>query len=238
VDWLTRHDPADIIAALAPQLSAERIARIDAVLDARLAGLTVVLENLHDPHNGAAALRSVEGFGLAELHVVEQAEPFRFSDKVTQGCEKWVAIHRHPRFADAAAALHARGFRLYAAVPGAPVALAELDASRPSALVFGNEHAGLTGAAQAACDGTFAIPMAGFTQSFNLSVSVALCVHDASARRRAALGASGDLPEEKRARLRARWYVLSVDPRAAQGIVERFVANETRGDVGALPRPQ
>ena len=238
MDWLRRHAPEDIIAALAPQLSAERIARIDAVLDARLAGLTVVLENLHDPHNGAAALRSVEGFGLAELHVVEQAEPFRFSDKVTQGCEKWVAIHRHPRFADAAAALHARGFALHAAVPGAAVPLAEVDVGRPAALVFGNEHAGLTGAAQAACDGTFAIPMAGFTQSFNLSVSVAVSVHDAAARRRAALGGAGDLPDEERARLRARWYALSVDPRAAQGIVERFVANETRRDVGHLPRPQ
>ncbi len=226
--WLDRHDPAHVIAALAPQLSAERIARIDAVLDARLGGLTVVLENLHDPHNGAAALRSVEGFGLSELHVVEQAEPFRFSDKVTQGCEKWVAIRRYPRFVDAAAALHGRGFRLDAAVPGAPVALDALDVGRATALVFGNEHAGLTGAARAACDGTFAIPMAGFTQSFNLSVSVAVSLHDASARRRAALGAPGDLPAEERAWLRARWYVLSVDPRAAQGIVERYVANQTR----------
>ncbi|HKA86687.1 MAG TPA: RNA methyltransferase [Haliangiales bacterium] len=226
--WMDGHDPVDVVAALAPQLSPDRIGRIDAVLDARLGGLTVVLENLHDPHNGAAALRSVEGFGLAELHVVEQAEPFRFSDKVTQGCEKWVAIRRYPRFGDAAAALHGRGFRLHAAVPGAPVAVDDLDVGRPAALVFGNEHAGLTGAARAACDGTFAIPMTGFTQSFNLSVSVALSVHAAAARRRAALGAPGDLPAEERARLRARWYVLSVDPRAAQGIVERYVANRTR----------
>src|SRR5262249_37462075 len=158
------------------------------------------------------------------------------SDKVTQGCEKWVDIVRHPRFADAADALHRRGFALYAAVPGAGIPLAELDVARPAALVFGNEHAGLTGAAQAACDGTFTIPMTGFTRSFHLRGPVAIAVHSASVRRRAALGAHGALPAEERARLRARWYVLSVDPRAAQGIVTRFVANRTRRGVGDLPR--
>jgi len=232
--WLDGYDPEAVSAALEPQLTDERRGRIEAVLAARLGSLTVVLENLHDPHNGAAVLRSVEGFGLSELHVVEQAEPFRFSDKVTQGCEKWIDVRRHPDFGAAAAALHARDFRLYAAVPGATTPLHALDVSRPAALVFGNEHAGLTGTAQAACDGTFAIPMDGFTQSFNLSVSAAICLADAAARRRAALGVPGDLPPAERARLRARWYVQSLDPRAARGIVEK----KTRRDVGAEPRPQ
>jgi tRNA (guanosine-2'-O-)-methyltransferase len=228
--------PEDVIAALEPQLTPERRARIDAVLDARLGGLTVVLENLHDPHNGAAALRSVEGFGLAELHVVESAEPFRFSSTVTQGCEKWVEIHKHKTFPACADALHARGFRLYAAVPGAALALEDIDVGHPAALVLGNEHAGLTGAAQAACDAVFRIPMAGFTQSFNLSVSVAICAHDASRRRRAHLGRPGDLPDQERARLRAKWYALSMDPRAAEGLVERYVSEKTRRGVGDRPR--
>jgi tRNA (guanosine-2'-O-)-methyltransferase len=236
--WVDDYDPDDVIAALAPQLTDERRGRIEAVLAARLGSVTVVLENLHDPHNGAAVLRSVEGFGLSQLHVVEQAEPFRFSDKVTQGCEKWIDVRRHPDFAGAAATLHARGFSLHAAVPGATTPLGALDVSRPVALVFGNEHAGLTGTAQAACDGTFAIPMAGFTQSFNLSVSAAICLGDAAARRRAALGVPGDLPPAERARLRARWYVQSLDPRAARGIVIRGVEKRTRSDVAAEPRPQ
>jgi tRNA (guanosine-2'-O-)-methyltransferase len=219
--WLPKHDPFLVIDALAPLLTPERIAKIDAVLDARLGGLTVALENLHDPHNGAAALRSVEGFGLSELHVVEQAEPFKFSDKVTQGCEKWVAIRKHADFGACAHVLHDRGFSLYAAVPGATLDLAEIDVSRPTALVIGNEHAGLTGSAQAACDGTFRIPMSGFTQSFNLSVSVALSVFDCARRRRAALGRPGDLSDQERAQLRARWYVLSMDLRSAQAIVSR-----------------
>lgn len=259
--WLAAYSPDDVVAALAPQLTAERRARIEEVLAQRLAGLTVVLEDLHDPHNGAAALRSVEGFGLCELHVVEQAEPFRssadeparqsragwmrprsarsprLSQRVTQGCQKWVAVQRHPDFAACAAALHARGFSLYAAVPGAALTVDQIDVSRPAALVFGNEHAGLTSAAQAACDATFAIPMAGFTQSFNLSVSVALSVYDTTRRRRAQLGgAPGDVPDEERARLRARWYALSMDERAAEGLVARHVSERTRGGVGEPPR--
>jgi tRNA (guanosine-2'-O-)-methyltransferase len=211
-----------VVETLREFVSETRQARIEAVLAARLAGLTVVIENLHDPHNGAAALRSVEGFGLCELHVVEAAERFQFSSKVTQGCEKWVEIVRHPTFAACAAALHARGFLLYAALPpsvGAPtVDVAAIDVSRQVALVFGNEHAGLTPEAAAMCDGRFSIPMTGMTGSFNLSVSVALSVYDGARRRRAALG-GGDLDEAQRAALRARWYQLSVD--AAEAILRR-----------------
>jgi tRNA (guanosine-2'-O-)-methyltransferase len=214
-----------ILAALTPFVSEARQARIERVLAARLSGLTAVIENLHDPHNGAAALRSVEGFGLCELHVVEALEPFRFSSKVTQGCEKWVTIHRYPTFAACAGALHARGFALHAALPptvGLPtVALADLDVAGRTALVFGNEHAGLTPEAAALCDGRFSIPMHGMTGSFNLSVSVALGVYDTSRRRRVLMG-GGDLDEAERASMRGCWYMLSVE--AAEAIVARHQA--------------
>jgi len=215
-------NPLSEIEILREFVSEARQRRIEQVLSARLGGLTVVLENLHDPHNGAAALRSVEGFGLCELHVVEAVEPFKFSSKVTQGCEKWVAIHRYPTFEACAAALHARGFSLWAALPpsvGAPTVDVEaLDVAHPTALVFGNEHAGLTPEAAARCDGRFSIPMTGFTGSFNLSVSVALSVFECAHRRRAVLG-GGDLDEAARTVLRARWYRLSVD--AAEAILRR-----------------
>jgi tRNA (guanosine-2'-O-)-methyltransferase len=211
----------DVVDILVPFVSDARRARIDAVLAERLGGLTVVIENLHDPHNGAAALRSVEGFGLTTLHVVEQAEPFRFSSKVSQGCEKWIEIVRHPDFPSCARALKARGFALYAALPpgGATMELERVDVTRPTALVFGNEHAGLTPGALAECDGSFTVAMQGFTASFNLSVSVALSVFACSRRRREALGGRGDLDEATRAALRARWYELSVD--AAELIIAR-----------------
>lgn len=218
----------EIIAALDPFLSEARKARIEEVLAQRLAGLTVVLQNLHDPHNGAAALRSVEGFGLTTLHVVEETERFKFSSKVSQGCEKWVDIRRHADFASCARALHDEGFALYAALPPAPevVPIDTLDVGRQSALVFGNEHAGLTPEAVAACDGAFTVPMQGFTASFNLSVSVALGVFACAQKRRLGLGQHGDLDAATIVQMRARWYRLSVD--AADLILER-VSRDTAG---------
>jgi tRNA (guanosine-2'-O-)-methyltransferase len=214
-------DPVRVAEILAPFVSEPRQRRIDAVLEQRLAGLTVVLQNLHDPHNGAAALRSVEGFGLTALHVVEETEPFKFSSKVTQGCEKWVDIRRHADFASCARALRDEGFALHAALPpGEGVMPVEaLDPATKIALVFGNEHAGLTPDAIAACDGAFTVPMQGFTASFNLSVSVALGVFACARRRREVLGGRGDVAPETIVQMRARWYTLSVD--AADLILER-----------------
>ena len=98
-----RHGPEVVVAALRPILSDERIARIEAVLDARLAGLTIVVENLYDPHNGAAAVRSAEAFGLSAVHAIEGTGPFHASPAVTIGCEKWIDLHRHPDVASARA---------------------------------------------------------------------------------------------------------------------------------------
>lgn len=214
--------PDAVVAALAPVLAPGRSARLDQVAQARLGGVVVVLENLHDPHNGGAALRSCEAAGLLEIHVVEGAEPFRVSGKVTQGCDKWLDIHRHAgpdAIAQCAAGLHARGFGLYAAVPGAKVALEELDPLRPAAFLIGNERAGLTAAARAACDQEFALPLAGFSQSLNLSVATALCVYVHASRRRAALGRAGDLPEDRLWELRARYHAREL--RGAAEIVRR-----------------
>src|SRR5450432_2368984 len=133
-------DTAIVCAALSPLLLDERRARIDAAVASRLAGLRVVIENLHDPHNGAAVLRSAEAFGVQRVEVIETSEPFRFSSTVTQGCEKWLDVVRHKTLAAAVASLRAGGCLLYAAVPGAAVALDDLDFSRPAAVMVGNEH--------------------------------------------------------------------------------------------------
>jgi tRNA (guanosine-2'-O-)-methyltransferase len=215
-------DPTSVCAALAPLLLEERRARIDAAVAARLGGLRVVIENLHDPHNGAAVLRSAEAFGVQRVEVIETAEPFRFSSTVTQGCEKWLDVVRHKTLAAAVASLRAAGCLLYAAVPGAAVALDDLDFSRPAAVMVGNEHDGLTAEAIAAADVRFGIPMHGLTQSLNLSVATALIAARASALRRAALGAPTDLTDEAILALRARFYAASV--RGAEVILARAAA--------------
>ena len=213
-------DPELVIHALAPHLSDERRDKIDRVAAARLAGLVVVLENLHDPHNGGAALRSCEAVGVREVRVVGSS--FRFSERVTQGCDKWLDVVRDETIDRCAADLKARGFRLYAAVPGAATSLEELDARTPAAFVVGNDRDGLSAAARAACDVEFAIPMRGFSQSVNLSVATALCVYTHAERRRRALGRAGDLDDAAALALRADYYRRDV--RGADAIIARHAA--------------
>jgi tRNA (guanosine-2'-O-)-methyltransferase len=214
--------PARVCAELGPLLFDDRRARIDAAAASRLGGLRVVIENLHDPHNGAAVLRSAEAFGVQRVEVIETVEPFRYSSTVTQGCEKWLDVVRHKTLAAAVAGLRADGFAIYAAVPGAAVALDDLDFSRRAAVMVGNEHEGLTAEAIAAADVRFGIPMHGLTQSLNLSVATALIVERASTLRRRALGAATDLSEEAILDLRARFYAASV--RGADVILARAVS--------------
>ncbi|MEM9494273.1 MAG: RNA methyltransferase, partial [Myxococcota bacterium] len=191
-----------------------------------LDSLAVAIEDLHDPHNGAAAIRSLEAVGLSTLHVVENVEKFRFSPGVTIGCEKWLEIRRYQRFALCAEVLKEAGYQLYAACPDADCDLEDVPVDVPAVVVFGNEHAGLTAEATALCDRRMRIPMHGFTQSFNLSVSVALTVHRLAQRRRDAIARTGDLDDQKRAHLRARWYAHGV--RGAGAIMARHVSEKTQ----------
>lgn len=223
IDQLIRqYGPDRIVEVLRPYLTEDRVQRIEQVLASRLSGLTVAIENLHDPHNGAAVVRSLEAVGLTTLHVAEPVEQFQFSPAVTIGAEKWMRILRHQGFSACASLLHGAGFRMYAAVPGAPEDIDAVDVSKPAVLVFGNEHEGLSQRAVDACDAQVGIPMFGFTQSLNLSVSVAVSMFRLAERRRTLLGRPGDLDDQERAVLRARWYSLSV--RGVGAILERAVS--------------
>ncbi|HVZ72063.1 MAG TPA: RNA methyltransferase [Polyangia bacterium] len=229
-ETLASNDPATMCAALAPLLLDERRARIDAAVAARLAGLRVVIENLHDPHNGAAVLRSAEAFGIQRVEVIEHLEKFKFSSTVTQGCEKWLDVVRHKTLDAAVDSLRRDGFVIYAAVPGAASSVEDLNFARPAAVLVGNEHAGLTPEAIDAADRTFSIPMAGMTASLNLSVATALIAERAAALRRRALRAEGDLDAPAQLALRARFYAASV--RGSEAVVERYVSTYRPADRG------
>ncbi len=218
---IDRHGAAAICAALAPMLTPERIARIDAVLDARLGSLAILVEDTYDPHNAAATIRTTEALGLQELHVVELAQPFSIAHGVTRGAHDWLDVKRWPSVAAAVAGLHDRGFSVLATAPDATTDVDTVDVSRPIAIAFGNEHDGLSLAALRACDATVAVPMFGMTESYNLSVTVALAASRLAARRRSFLGSRGDLDAERRDRLRARWFAAKI--RGVTGVLERLL---------------
>ena len=189
--------------------------KIDQVVRLRTRSLVVVLDQIEDPFNMAAVLRTCEALGIQEVHVIEHPE-IRFSpnSKVTQGCDKWLDIHRWEDFDAARRALRARGFEIWvsAARPQA-TSLWELDFAGKRALVFGNERSGVSEGALAGADRTFWIPMRGFTRSLNVSAAVAMTLGRATARRAEHSGGAGDLSPEEGDALRARFHALSVKQR-------------------------
>ncbi len=217
---IDRYGPAAVCTALEPLMTADRIARIDEVLANRLISVATAVEDTYDPHNAAATMRTSEALGLQELHVIEPGDRFSTAKGVTRGAHRWIDLHRWTSADAAVNALHARGFRVYATLPDAnAVSIEDVDVSTPLAVIFGNEHDGLSPTAVAAADGAVTVPMFGFTESYNLSVTVGLAMSRLAARRRAHLGAPGDLDPDRKARLRARWFAIRI--RAVVQIVER-----------------
>lgn len=224
VDALRWATPRQVVSILSSGLSAERRARIDASVAARLSGVVVVLEDLHDPHNGGAVLRSCEAMGLREVHIIEQREKFRVSRRLTQGSDKWLDVVRHPQTSTCLSSLKARGFVTYAAVPGATRTLEDLDPRVPAAFLMGNEHAGLSAEARALADVEVAIPLYGLSESLNLSVATAIMVYTHATRRRTALGRTSDLTDEQALELTARYYARDI--RASAAWVQRQITQE------------
>jgi len=189
--------------------------RVDQVVRQRTRTLAVVLDRLEDPFNMAAVLRTCEALGVQEVHVVEHPEVrFAPNRKVTQGCDKWLDIHRWEDFAAARSGLAERGFEIWvsAARSGAR-SLWDLDFSGKRALVFGNERTGVSDEALRGADGTFWIPMRGFTRSLNISAAVAMTLGRALAWRAERSAEGGDLTPEEAQALRARFHALSVKQR-------------------------
>lgn len=208
-------------APLEPFMLASRVERLEDAASSRTRTLTLVLDGVHDPHNLSAVVRSCEGFGLLDLHVVESHAGFRISKKVSQGAEKWLDVHRHADPDSCARALRQAGFALWIAAPGTHHRRVQgLPFDRPLALVFGNEHDGASPAMQRAAAGCFHIPMCGFSQSFNVSVAAGIALAVAVEARRQRPQGHGDLSAAQRASLVADWQRRSV--RHADRILARL----------------
>jgi tRNA (guanosine-2'-O-)-methyltransferase len=208
----------------------QRRARIDEVVAARTRTLVVVMEALADPQNVNAVLRTAEGFGLQEVHVVEGPQKrYDRNKKITQNADKWLDVVRWKDSASCLGHLKARGFCIYATHLGeGSVELAALSFAAPTALIFGNEHRGVSAEALRLADACFAIPMRGFTRSFNVSVAAAISLARAVDRRVAERGRHGDLAPEEAEALRTRFYRHSVKQRVRVAKAER-VAEQKAG---------
>lgn len=192
----------------------ERRRRIEEVVAQRTRSLAVVLEDLEDPHNIAAVLRSCEAFGVQEVHAITRNYAFHPNPKITQGAEKWLdlSLYRDPE--RCLSLLKQRGYLLAAThLSDDAVSLFDLPIDRPIAIVLGTEKTGVSPAMLSRCDLRFKIPMLGFSQSFNISVATAICLSHLVFKRLEKLGKSGDLPEVEQQAMRERFFGLAIKQR-------------------------
>lgn len=223
----------ELITYLSQFVTARRQRRMDDVLAWRTRHLTVALEDVYQPHNASAVLRSCEIFGIQDVHVVEGINHFRPNKGVALGASQWLTLHRYTGEVGESTRcclrrLKAQGYRIAATTlqeDGTP--LTNLNLDRPLALVFGAEQQGLSQEAHDLADAFLQLPMFGFTQSFNVSVTVALCL-DNLVRRLHASKVRWQLSEEEKRDLRLEWLIQS----ATRGelIVRRFLREREEGD--------
>lgn len=168
----------------------KRQRRIREVLRRRQPDLTVVLEDVHDPHNAAAVLRSCDAVGVMRVHFVYDIETppaKRFARTTSASATKWVETRAHPTIEACFDHLRAQGMQILATtLTDESVDLYSCDLTRPTAIVMGNEHRGLSAKAIHLADATVKIPMMGMVESLNISVATAVTLFEALRQRRQA----------------------------------------------------
>lgn len=223
----TDASPAALVEYFTQFVTAKRRARIDRVLEQRTRHLTIVLEDIYQPHNASAVLRSCDCFGLQDVHIIEDRNLYRVSPEVDMGASKWLTLHKYSR-ADAdntercVAKLRTRGYRLLAASPRADApSIADVDVTIKTAVLFGTEELGLTTTATDAADGSVRVPMFGFTESFNISVCAAVILSRLTQQLRAS-GAEWQLSDAEQLELRLAWLKQTI--RGADELEKRYLA--------------
>ena len=169
-------------------LTPAREARIRQVLSWRQKDLTLVLANIHDPHNVSAIYRSCDAFGVSRVHLYYTDTPFPvLGAKSSASARKWVESVRHKNAESLLEQLRGEGMRIYAtSCSSVARPVEEYDFTLPTAIIMGNEHKGVDSALAAMVDGEVYIPMYGMIQSFNVSVAAAILLAEASRQRKLA----------------------------------------------------
>lgn len=166
-------------------LTDNRKERFLKVLETRTNHFTVAMEDVFQLHNTSAVMRSCEVFGIQQLNVVEEKFGKRIDKEIAMGAQKWVDVNRFESISDCLDSVKAKGYRIIATTPHQDdCLLADFDITEPAALFFGTERDGLSPEVIERADGFLKIPMVGFTESLNISVSAAIIIQDLTERLR------------------------------------------------------
>ena len=175
----------DYLAFLENILTDNRKEKFLKVLKDRTKHFTIAVEDVFQMHNASAVMRSCEVFGIQELHVIEERYGKRIDKEIAMGAQKWVDISTYDSVANCIDTLKNKGYQIIATTPHENDCLMEdFDITKPSALFFGTERDGLSEEILRRADGFLKIPMVGFTESLNISVSASIIIQNLTNRLR------------------------------------------------------
>ncbi len=170
-------------------MTPERQHKLLEVLYKRQNNLTVVMENVHDPHNISAVMRTCDAVGIQDMYILNTkiSRHEKFGAKSSSSASKWLTLHQFENTEECFAALRKNYSTILTThLSSDAVGLYDIDFTKSTALVFGNEHAGVTDEARALADGNFIIPQMGIIQSLNISVACAVSIYEACRQKKAA----------------------------------------------------
>lgn len=200
-----------LIHYLEKYVSDNKQRKIDAALEERTRATTVVVEDIFKPHNASAVLRTCDCFGLQDVHVIENRYSYNINPYVTRGASKWVDIHRYNQenannTEACYQALRKEGYKIYATSPGKHSQnIRDIVPDSKIALILGSEHDGLSEYALENADERIHIPMVGFTESYNISVTAAICLYEILGKMKLT-AFPWQLSSEEKNNLRLDWY--------------------------------
>ncbi|GAA4279219.1 TrmH family RNA methyltransferase [Aquimarina mytili] len=214
----------DLIAYLESFLTPRRLGLYQKVLNERTNYFTVAIEDVYQLHNTSAVIRSCDVFGIQNVHVIEEVNVKRIDREIAMGAQKWVDINRHGTTTACLKTLKDKGYQIVATTPhNDSMVLQEFDITKPSAFFFGREQQGLSDTVLDAADSMLHIPMVGFTESLNISVSAAIILQHVTAQLRAS-DIIWQLSEEEKLQKRMEWAKKAI--KSHKQIIARYHENK------------
>jgi tRNA (guanosine-2'-O-)-methyltransferase len=201
----------ELLEYLSKFITPERLSLYNKIVEYRTNYITVVLEDIFQPQNASAVLRSCDCFGIQNVHVIENRNEFRVDTEVSLGSSKWVNLNKFKKKEnnsyDAIQTLKKDGYRIVATSPHTnDVDLPDFDLTKGKiALIFGSELPGVSETVKREADEFLKIPMYGFTESFNISVSAAIILHDLSEKLRKSDTINWELTNEEKTEVKLQW---------------------------------
>lgn len=210
---------------LAGFLTEERKRKIEEVLESRTRRITVALENIYHPPNASAIVRTCECFGIQDMHFIREEKDCKINADVVQGASKWISMNDYKTTGECVSKLRDNGYLIVATTlrDKENIQPEYLPVDKKLALFFGAEETGLSNEAHDSADYFVKIPMRGFTQSFNISVSAALLLQTLT-KKITETGIESGLSEDEKAELRLQWHKNSI--KNIDAILKRYYSME------------